>query len=133
MSKLYKSLVLFSYFTYAICFFLPYLDTYIYAQEGLDALSWSGYGSLVMPHEFIGYAFFIAYSITVIGMLYFHSWSKKLFVALTVLSTFFTAIHGFEVLPPIDAVLSYLTNLADGAVIALMYLTSLGKRFSEST
>jgi hypothetical protein len=133
MVNLFKSVVVFSYCLYAVSFFLPVLYLFQGHQETNDALSWTGHGAVIEIHYSIGWMVFLAYSITLYGMINFKSWSRPLFVALIALSILLTGIQGINVLTAIDDVLSHLTNLADGATIILMYFTSVSNKFSKNT
>ena len=111
---------------------MPYIDVHLHDQQTIDLLTWAGYGAYFNLSNTFGYITFAAYTITLFGLLNFKYWSKPTFVGLTLLSIIITGIQGIEVLPPIDAVLSYLTSLADGAIITLMYLTSISSKFNEN-
>ena len=112
---------------------MPYLDAYFYNQEVLDLLTWTGYAAVVEQFDLMGYMFFSAYTITLIGLLMFMSWARATFVILTSASLVLTALGGVQILMPIDGVLSYFTNLADGATIILIYFTSISNKFNEKT
>ena len=133
MVNLYKSIVLFSYLVYVLVFFIPYLDPYLYEQETRGVLSWTGYGALIELHNSVSYIFLIAYSIALYGMIQFRAWARPLFVTLTVMSIISNGVQGINVFTAIDSVLTYLTNLADGATIVLMYLTSVSNKFKKYT
>ena len=133
MVNLYKSIVLFSYLVYVLVFFIPYLDPYLYEQETRGVLSWTGYGALIELHNSVSYIFLMAYSITLYGMIQFRAWARPLFVTLTVMSIISNGVQGINVFTAIDSVLTYLTNLADGATIVLMYLTSVSNKFKKYT
>ena len=132
MVNLYKNIVLFSYLIYVAFFFVPYLDVYLYDQKMFDALSWTGLGALLELNEGIAYVFLLAYTVALYGLIYFKVWARPTFLGLTFLSIILTGIQGVEVFTPVDGVLSYITNLADGATIILMYFTSINSRFSEN-
>ncbi len=132
MVNLYKIIVLFSYLIYVTFFFVPYLDVYLYDQDIFDVLSWAGFGALLELNEGIAYLFLLAYTVTLYGLIYFKAWARPMFLGLTLLSIIFRGIQGVEVFTPVDGVLSYITNLADGATIVLMYFTSINSRFSEN-
>lgn len=114
-------------------FFAPYFEFIHYDQETIDLLSWTGYSAIIEFNTLALYSFFAAYSITFLGMMFFKLWAKKLFLILLTISILLTATQGVSVLTAMDSVLSYLTNLADGATIILMYFTSVSSKFSEKT
>jgi hypothetical protein len=133
MEKLYRSVISFCYVSYVVFFFIPYFDLNLYNQEMLDALTWTGYGALIEFNELVTYLFFLAYTITFIGMMLFKLWAKRLFLILLTSSILLTIIQGVSVLTPIESVLFYLTNLADGATVILLYFTSISSKFNAKT
>jgi hypothetical protein len=84
MVNLFKSIILFSYSSFVAFFFLPYLDVYVYEQETLDALSWTGYGAILAPNTFMVYALFDSGATSRINVGHFmaelilnkHTWQK---------------------------------------------------------
>jgi hypothetical protein len=132
MISLFKVLVVLSYAIYVVFFWLPEFDFYIYDQDTIDILSWSGFGALLAPNNLIGYLFFVGYSVILIGLLLFKNWARLSFVVITIASVLFTAIQGIQVMPAIEATIQYITTLIDGATIAIMYLTSVGQRFNKN-
>lgn len=133
MSSLFRNLIIFSYVVYAVFFFIPYFEMYLYEKEVLDALAWYGYGAIVSPNQIISYIFFLGYTISLLGLFCFRSWARTLFIILTVLSVILTGLSGVSVLPGVEGALLNITILADGATIAIMYFTSVSEKFSQSS
>ncbi|MDZ7803161.1 hypothetical protein [Thiohalophilus sp.] len=131
MIALFRNLIIFSYVVYAVFFFMPYFEMYLYEKEVLDALSWSGYGAIVSSNQIVSYIFFLGYTISLLGLFYFKSWARTLFIILTTLSVILTALSGVSVLPGVEGALLNMTILADGATIAIMYFTSISAKFSR--
>ena len=132
MKILFKLLISASYLIYLVFFFLPDIGEYYYSLETYKALSWVGYGEYLPPSDLYAYVFLIAYTVAFVGMYNFKLWSRTLFIVLTGLSVIFTAIQGAAVLLALDATLSYLTNLLDGATIVIIYLTSIDSEFKKN-
>ncbi len=133
MVNLFKSIVVFSYCLYFLCYFLPVIYLFQGNQDINDALSWNGHGAVIEIHHYIGWIVFLGFAIAFFGMLNFKSWSRPLFVALITFSILRTGAQGIAVFTAMEGVLSHLMNLADGATIVLMYFTDLSKKFNKNT
>ena len=132
MVILFRNVVIFSYVLYAAFVFIAFFSAYLYDQKTLDILTWNNYGTIIQLSHVFGYLFFFAYTVIFLGLIYFKSWARTAFVILTLLSVILTGIQGIEILPAIEGLLSYLMNLSDGAIIALMYFTSISSKFSNN-
>ena len=65
-------------------------------------------------------------------LLLFKYWAKPLFVVLTGLSLAIGPLSGIGVSTPVDIVLIEITTLADGFLLAMLYLTSIGAKFEKN-
>lgn len=131
MINTFKNIVLLSYISYVVWFFLPY----IYETTNpvvLDVLIWNGYGGFATDSLIIAYLFLAIYSIATLGLLYFKIWAKPLFLTLTIISIGFCFLNGLSVSTPIDNFLMYITTLADGAILAMLYFSDIKNEFNES-
>lgn len=133
MISLYKNIVLFSYVGYLVVFSIPYVDVIFLDQNTMDLLSWNGYNALSQSGEAIRYFFLIAYTIALPGCLLFKAWGRSLFTLLSIASLIATGISGLAILTPIENVIYYLINLADGATLILMYFSSIATKFRHQT
>ena len=132
MKSIFRSLVVLSYVTYAVFFFIPYFDAYIYEQNTMLALTWNGYGAVIPFNTFSIYLMLAAYSVITIGLFFFYSWARLSFLVITAVSVALVGLQGIAVIPPMDGLLVYITNLIDGALIVFMYLTSISNRFKNN-
>lgn len=131
MKTSFKNIVLISYILYVICFFLPFFDEYLLDQSELDALSWIGYGSIIPLDNVISFFFFIAYTTLALGLIYFKPWAKALFTMTVMLSIIATFISGIAVHTAIEETLIYITLLADGAILSMLYLSEIKLEFKD--
>lgn len=68
-----------------------------------------------------------------VGLLLFINIARTAFVVLYVVATISGLFYGIQVLSPIEAMLANLISVGDGAIIAIMYLTSVSEAFREAT
>ena len=132
MRKIFLTLVITALVLQVSWFFLPYSWNYIYNKEELALLSWHGYGAYLDIYGPIPYLILVLYGAVSIGLVYFKKWARTAFVALTVISIITTPLWGFAVSPAIDGIIGYIITLADGAVLSIAFLTSLGAEFEQN-
>ena len=113
--------------------FTPYSWVYLYDQEILDALSWNGYQSKFGDSFLPRYLLFAAYGTVSIGMIYFKRWARTCFVLLTILTIGMAPFWGVSVQYGYEAAISLVMALLDGAILAMMFLTSLGNEFDRAS
>ena len=115
-----------------VCF--PYLWGYFYHGEILNALTWSGFGSIFGERQYIFYyGSFAAYGVTSIGLIFFKRWARTAFVFLTIVTVFLSPFWGLSVSYGIESMMSYLVSLGDGAILAIAFLTGISNEFDSST
>ena len=132
MKNTFKNLVLASFVIYVVWLFLPYFDGELLSVETRGILSSSAYGAIVPPSNYIAYGFLAAYSLATVGLLRFKAWAKPMFITLTIASIVLTPLGGVGVSTSIEGLLSYLINLADGAIIAMLLFTEIRDEFSQN-
>lgn len=131
MKKLFQVIVVGALALQILWFFFPYTWVYFYEGDELDLLSWHGYGAYIDINGPIPYAILIAYIIVSIGLLLFSKWARNIFLILTIASVLSAPLWGFSVSPGIDGIIGSLLVLADGAILTMVYLTSIGGLFEN--
>jgi len=129
MDKLYKFLIVFGSAGYIIWFFQPYNILEIYDLEVFDILSMAGYGSLDINWNAISYITLSLYLFSAVGMWFYINWARNLFLIITVVTVVMTATGGVSVETSIDATLSYLISLSDGALLFMCYFSSVSEKY----
>ena len=131
MKRLFRSLVVASTLAYVLWFCMPFFSVHIFDSETLDALSWAGFGAIVDLGNLAPYMFLIAYGIIAVGLIYFQRWARTGFLILTVVAFILAPLSGLNVQTGIDSALSYFITLADGAILAIAFLTSMSDEFNQ--
>jgi hypothetical protein len=103
------------------------------------AYEWSGNGSLLDELELnrwillgLGIPFVIFAIAAQIGMFLFWPFARPAYVALTVAIVLMTPFSGLVVQLPVEATLSELSLIADGAIIALSYSQPFASYFEAA-
>jgi len=131
MKKLFQYIVITSLLLQVVLSFIFYASEYMYDEKELQLLSYHGANGFLNTAGVIPYIVFFGYIISSIGLLYFKKWALNLFLGITVISAL--PIWGIMVILPIENTLGYLLSLADGAIFAIAYLTSVSDDFKKNT
>lgn len=129
MKRIFQIIVLGSLALQFIWFLLPYSWSFLYEGEELNLLSWSNYGAYFDVNGLISYVILAAYVTVSIGLVLLKKLARTGFLFLTVGQIISSPAWGFAVSPPLDGSIGYITSMADGAILTIAYLTSLGSQF----
>ena len=134
MKSLFRFLVLLSIALYAVWFTIPYFSAQLYSPNTYDALSWSGFGAMFSFEVLtaISYGFLASFGVISVGLLYFKNWARQGFSVLIGLSIVAPIIYGISVVTELEAIIGQALTLVDGAILALMYFSSLSIEFQNS-
>lgn len=113
---------------YVACWALPYLDGYL-DPDVARLLSFNGFNAVYYPDKAIAYAEFVAWIVCAVGLLLFRKIARSLFLVLIVLSTAMTPLYGVFIESAGGMALLGISQMADGVVLALAYLSPVKERF----
>jgi len=116
-----------------VYFFIPYFDNFLHEEGTLAALSWSGYNAWISPaaQDIFAYTTLFFYVVASIGLINFKTWSKTFFVVLTIFSILSELLFGFSAITAYDAMLLDIVGILDGAILAMLYFTSISNEFDS--
>lgn len=127
--RIFQVLVISSFVIYVAWFFLPYWSFQLSDFEQ-RLMEYDGYGADLPVTHFLFYgAWFVLWSVATLGLFFFKNWGRHLFLTCTLLGLAMTPFSGFLVQDPLDALLSTINLLLDGAILAMAYLLPLSKSF----
>jgi hypothetical protein len=131
MEKLFRILVIASISLYLVEVILPFVDYLWLTQEELDLMSWTGYGGAIKSSYTLYWVMSGVWVGLFVGLFFFISVARKLFIAYLILILVLTPFFGYSVQAPFAGALNTITNILDGAIIAIAYLTSVDKLFNK--
>jgi len=126
--KLFQVLVVMSTLNYVILFFLPYFPE-VFTPEVQKVLSYNGYGAVISSHLFIYGTVFLLWILSAIGMFFFQSYGRTLFLVMYVLSILMIPFFGVAVSAPAESFMFAIGDTLDIAIIALAYFSPLSGYF----
>ena len=129
-SRLFQWLVGMSIPLYFLYFFLP--DALINtSQEMADIRGLSAYGSLVPMSRVVTWVLFPLWIMSAVGLFFFQAWGRILFASLYAFTLLLRLFDGAHVLSPVEAFLSELITLTDGAILILAFTSPLDAVFRQ--
>jgi hypothetical protein len=130
MIRIFRVLIVATLLLQIVWFILPYGWTYLYEGDAITLLSWNNYGAYIDHNGYLPYLIVVAYIAASVGLMLFKKWARVLFLCLTIGTIVLTPFLGFTVTPALDASIGYIVSLADGAILALAYFTSVANELS---
>lgn len=125
---IFRSCIVIGTISYICYFFLPYSYGYLDADTA-NLLSYSGYGALIKGNEVFMYVIFIAWLACSVGLFIFNNLARTLFFALVIITTAITPMFGASVETAGGTLLIDIANIADGAILAMAYLSPVSNEF----
>ncbi len=132
MESIFRFLIITTVVLSIVVWSLPYFDHQWLSENQLLLASYSGYESLFPSVNYFTYWVpLVIWLILSVGLFYYNKFSRKAFVLFYIIETVLQLFYGMQVVTPYEAVLFTLIGLADGAIIAMMYLTSISEKFER--
>ena len=132
MESIFRFLVVTAAILSIIVWSLPYFDHQWLSEDQQFLVSYSGYESLLPLGNYFAYWGPLAiWLILSVGLFYYNKFSRKGFVLFYIVETVLQFFYGMQISTPYEGVLFTLIGLADGAIIAMAYLTSISDRFED--
>ncbi len=132
MIKLFRSLVVVSSLSYFLFLGSWYLFTPYLSEDVLAVLTWTGYGAIIQLPPFVSWALVLFWLLIAIGMYFFNSTARLLYLVFTIFFILTTPLYGLFVSTAYDLVFLEITNFLDGAILAMAYLSSISAKFKNA-
>jgi len=116
----------------AILWVMPFYEHLWLSAEAINLASHANWGSFIPYHPAIYFGLLAAWLVITLGLLLFKPIARTAFVAMQAIMIIATLFWGFQVLPPVAAALNELVVLLDGAILAMLFLTSVAGRFEHA-
>ena len=129
MDKTFRSLIIISVLIYIIFYILPSVDFLWLSQDELDLLKHRGEKALLPLPMFVINTLYSLWLFNSIGLFFYFPLSRKIFVILLILSIVLLPFSGYVAYSPLEKLLTTITNTIEGALLIIMYFTSLRGKF----
>lgn len=128
--RLFRALIILATSTYLIYWFQLLLGKGLISHDVWDALSWDGYEALLTIPDSVLWLLMLLWVAVTVGLYGFSKAARFVFLWLTLFSTVTALLGGVTVQTAFGTFLCLITNLADGAILAMAYSTPLKERFA---
>ena len=130
MHLIFRVLVSLAMIATALFWSMPYIDYMWYPTDQLSLLDQNGLGASLHT-GIIFYWFELGlWLIVSLGLFFYIPIARTAFIVLYLALTPLIFFSGIQVLTPIETFLSSILGLLDGAIIAIMYFTSVSEKFN---
>ena len=133
MESIFRYLVVITASLSVLFWGMPYFDYMWFSNEQLNLLDQNGLGAVIRGSDFTYWATLLVWLLLSVGLFFYNSIARVGFIAFYALSLVLGLFYGVQVLTPYESTISSLIGLADGAIIAMAYLTSVGGKFASSS
>lgn len=132
MKKLFRILVIVSTVFYIVWFFSPYFYHLYLSDEVINVIAYTGYGSILPNGPYTYIPIFIISMVIAIGLYLFKPWARTSFVVLYAIFILASPFWGLNIQSGLDVMIGTIATLSDGALIGLMYFSTIGNEFNRT-
>ncbi len=132
MESIYRILVVGGALLAIVFWSMPFIDYMWYSNEELQILDLGGFGSKLPASQIYYWGTLILWLAISVGLFFYNKIARTAFVVSLIYFLVVGLFDGILVLSPIEAALSQIITLSDGALLVIMYLTSINAKFNEN-
>lgn len=133
MEIIFRYLVVISASLTVLFWGMPYFDYMWFSDEQLNLLDQNGLGAVIPGGDFTYWGTLLVWLLLSVGLFFYNGIARVGFVAFYALSLVLGLLYGIQIHTPYESTISSLIGLADGAIIAMVYLTTIASKFSRSS
>lgn len=132
MESIFRILVVGGAMLSIVFWSIPYIDYMWLTNEEMQILDLGGFGSKLPNSQIYYWGTLLLWIVISAGLFFYKNIARTAFVIFLIFFSVLGFFDGIMVLSPLEAFLSAIITLSDGAIIAIMYLTTLSSKFNES-
>ena len=132
MESIFRILVVGGALLAIVFWAIPYFDYMWLSNEEMQILDLGGFGSKLPASDLYYWVTLILWLVISAGLYFYINIARVAFVVCMVLFTVIGLFDGILILSALEATLSTIITLSDGALIVLMYFTSIADKFSKN-
>ncbi len=132
MESIFRILVVGGALLAVIFWSMPFIDYMWYSNEELQILDLGGFGSKLPESQIYYWGTLVLWLAISVGLFFYKKIARTAFVVCLIFFSVVGLFGGILILSPIEAALSQIITLSDGALLVIMYLTSMNAKFNEN-
>ena len=126
---IFRTLIIVSIITYVSWTAIPFFDVPYYSERTLNLLSYNGSDALIIVPNYILWFIFSLWIILSIAIFNYWRYARVAYLVMLVISFFFVFISGLSIQTPVEILFVSITNILDGAIIAMAYFSQVSNQF----
>lgn len=115
--------------SYLLWVFLPFFDEAWHSSTTLDVLKYDGYDAAIALPSAILWGVVIISILIAFGLFMFWRYARVLFFLMLIASTILVLFAGLRAQTELESFLFDLTNILDGIIIAMCYMSPISDKF----
>ncbi|MCW8826205.1 MAG: hypothetical protein OQK78_07250, partial [Gammaproteobacteria bacterium] len=127
MEKLFRYIVVISTVLFVFLHILPFIDHMWLTEKELDLAAYDAWGANLPTNIYFYWGNLSVWVTIFIGLFFYIPVSRTAFVIMLVLTSIASFFYGFSVLPAISATVGNIVTMTDGALLVMLYLTSVSR------
>jgi hypothetical protein len=132
MIQIFRAVVAISTALYAFGYWLPYFAVGSYPYEWQVLLAYDGDGSIIESAWWLELSIFVITLIISVMLFFLIPIARTAYLLLIIVMSLSTFLWGLRISTPLENFIWSLVAMSDGALLAMLYLTSVGGRFQTS-
>lgn len=129
MSKLFRVTIIINLTLYVAWFLFPYTYEYWVTDKALNLLYANNFEPLFVGPIYVYWIIFFVNIISLIGMYFFNSNARNIFLWILILNLFQQSISGVSVYTSVEHLIVNLLYLLNGMIVAMVFFTSISGLF----
>lgn len=131
MNSIFRTLIVFSSCVYLLWFFIPFFENRWPEQITQEIYFLAGKGAIIPNISELAYVFLLLNIVIALGLFFFQPWARVMFITMLVVNGLIALASGLVVITSFDSLLEYLMNIIDGALVVMIYFTSVNTKFKN--
>ncbi len=112
--------------------FVPYFQPRWLTEDQLNLLGWDTYGAIIQSPVWFYWAYYSLWLVILFGLFFYVRISRPLYLLFVVIGIVLSGFYGIRVYGPIDLIVGNILLTAEGAVLVIVYFTSISEKFRDA-
>jgi len=132
MESIFRILVVASALLSIVFWSVPYVDYLWLTVDQMHVLDLGGFGAIIPTYDITYWGSLIVWLLISVGLFFYVSIARTAFTVFMVINIVLGFFYGIAIMSPLEVFIGSIISMSDGAIITMMYLTSIGGKFSEN-
>ena len=132
MRKIFQMIVIVSTIIYVVFWFWPTMGLEQLSEIEFRLVQYQGYEAIMPVIPILSWSQFVLWLSASVGLLFFIKAARTLFLILCLIEFVILPLSGYVVFTAFESLMVHILSMADGAILAMAYLTSISGGFSNS-